>query len=183
MTSYFMYDILTPSIILKIWQRGFPNYISGGASDSLDPALAPPPEPRLGSMTRKYARPYSNEHVWLKQMLGNLEAKRNCIFSAPQPLSQKRFRATDGTITTHLRQFFTFLCSSAGYPRYATAGCERKDKKIYVIKFCPPNFFDSFAPLVSTIYLPCLLQKGRLFFLYNSDVFLILRFFRFYVLF
>jgi len=51
-------------------------------------------------------------------------------------------------IATHLRHFFlTFLCPSARYPRYATAGCERKDKKFHVIKFCPLNFFDSFAPL------------------------------------
>jgi len=35
------------------------------------------------------------------------------------------------------------------YPRYANAGCERKDKKFYVIKFCPINFFESFAPLDS----------------------------------
>jgi len=34
-----MYDILKPSVFWKIWQRGAPYFISGGASDGLDLAL------------------------------------------------------------------------------------------------------------------------------------------------
>jgi len=34
-----MYDILKASAIWKIWQRGAPNFISGGVSDGIDPAL------------------------------------------------------------------------------------------------------------------------------------------------
>jgi len=34
-----MYGILKPSVFWKIWRRGSPNFISGGVSDGLDPAL------------------------------------------------------------------------------------------------------------------------------------------------
>jgi len=39
MMSYIMYDILKPSVFWKILRREAPIFISGGASDSLDPAL------------------------------------------------------------------------------------------------------------------------------------------------
>jgi len=40
MTSYIMYDILSPSVIWKNWLRGPPNFISRKASDGLDLALS-----------------------------------------------------------------------------------------------------------------------------------------------
>jgi len=93
------------------------------------------------------------------QMLGNLEAKRNFIFSAlPRPV-QKKNVPTPLTVpiadALHCYAFapgFHFLCPSAGYPCYATAGCERKDKKIVLLNSVPPpNFFESFAPLSAAL--------------------------------
>jgi len=34
MTSYIMYDILKPSVFLKIWRRAAPSFISGGGAQT-----------------------------------------------------------------------------------------------------------------------------------------------------
>jgi len=84
---------------------------------------------------------------------GNLGQNETLYFLSPIPRPKNTLvpltvPIADATLYTFLFHLL-FLCPSAGYPSYATAGCERKDKKFYVIKSCPPppNFFDSFTPL------------------------------------
>jgi len=102
------------------------------------------------------------EHFWLMQMLGNLEAKRNFIFSVPITCS-KHFPAPltvplADTLLSMQILCFVMQCICVSISLFCTRaqgnlavqllhGCERKDKK-YVFKFCPPNFFDSFVPLL-----------------------------------
>jgi len=88
--------------------------------------------------------------------------KQNFIFSVPTSCPKNVSAPLTVPIADALHCYdfapvFTFLGPSAGYPRYATAGSERKDKKKdCVIKFCPPNSFDSFAPLITIIlFLTC----------------------------
>jgi len=88
------------------------------------------------------------------QMIGSLGAKRNFIFSALHLLSKKKDVLAPLTVRYYRNAtVFHFLCPISGYYPYTTAGCERKNKKFYVIKFCTPNFFDSFfAPLSMTSF-------------------------------
>jgi len=91
-------------------------------------------------------------------MLGNSEAKDTLYFLSPPPVQKSVPTPLTLPIAdalhcyTHLRQFFTVLCPNAGYPNYATAGCERKDKKIMLLNsVSSPNFFDSFGPLTASL--------------------------------
>jgi len=98
-------------------------------------------------MIRECARPYTpNEHVWLIQMLGNMEAKLNFIFPAAIPCPKNVSAPLMVPLADALHCYvfapvFNFLCPSTGYPHYATAGCEQIDKIFYVNKFCPPTTF------------------------------------------
>jgi len=102
--------------------------------------------PRLNSMTRECARLTPSEHVWLMQMLGNLEAKLNFIFLAPIPCP-KNVPAPLMVPLAHALHCYAFapvfnsLYPSTGYPHYTTAGCEQIDKIFYVNKFCPSTTF------------------------------------------
>jgi len=63
---------------------------------------------------------------------GQFRGETKLYIFCPQSLIQKTSYATDATqqkmlcncIAMHLRQFFTFLFSSAGYPGYATDSCK-----------------------------------------------------------
>jgi len=83
----------------------------------------------------------------MMQMLGNLGAKRNVMFSAPQTLlKKKRSHATDGTnsrCSALLRicaSFSYFLCERRVYRRYTTSGCERKVKNFMLLSSVPPAY-------------------------------------------
>jgi len=56
-------------------------------------------------------------------------------------------------IATHLRQFFTFLCPSAGYLATQLLVVNGKIKKFMLLNPVPSNFFDSFAPLLVLLLL------------------------------
>jgi len=87
-------------------------------------------------------------------MQGNLRQNETLYFLPPPPDQKNVPAPLTIPITDVLRRyafaavFHFFVSERRVYPRYETTGCERKDKNFYVIKFCPPNFFESFAPLV-----------------------------------
>jgi len=90
------------------------------------------------------------EHFWLMQMLDNLEAKRNFIFSVPTTCP-KHFPApltvpiadTLLCCAMHFCVSFSLFCTRAqgNLATQLLHGCERKEKKNYVLNFVPLQLF------------------------------------------
>jgi len=80
------------------------------------------------------------------KMLSNLEEKLKLYIFCPTPPVQKINVPAPLTVSIivalHCYAFapvFYFLCLSAVYSRYATAGCEGKDKKFMLLNSAPPS--------------------------------------------
>jgi len=105
---------------------------------------------------------------WLMQMLSNLKAKRNFIFSVsttclkhfPVPLMVPIDSRYSALLCNAFASVFHFFVSERRVTSLHNC-CMVVNGKIknHVFKFCPPpNFFDSFAPLLTILTRPMFLK-------------------------